>query len=460
MDLFISHSWKNKTVADKLATDLEGTATIWIDHQQTKPGEFIDDDVSEGLERADIVAVLWSKHADESKWVEGEVDWAVEHGKIVVPCLLDDKKLPTRWRNLLGIPFASYTEGFARLNLVLFKQGAAELGIADDALLAQLNDWDGVINYLNDYRREKDVSGDAAYWIDRVLQVTTDAHAGGSAFLEQYQDAVEFTKTLTERIEAGKDDRARLQEILHDVIRHEHVAPPILQKMRLLIEQMIDTLPEPAATAAAPSAERALNAIRSIRGEQKPDEDPNDPKVQLRKQLKDHVDASQLEEIVDLLFDYVEATSPVLGVLNGAAQASRSMAGVTVVQYLAEYLQNPNDLLPESRFGYFGYLDDAWIVHNTAWRLIESGVLEQGLFAVDWQRIQIADGLVRRILPPVIMTQLENLLMQYIGLIAAESQAYQPQFVTAGNGYGPFMGGGESLGDGWFNVAADSLNYL
>jgi hypothetical protein len=66
---------------------------------------------------------------------------------------------------------------------------------------------------------------------------------------------------------------------------------------------------------------------------------------------------------------------------------------------------------------------------------------------------------VRRILPPVIMTQLENLLMQYIGLIAAEIQGYQPQFVTAGNRYHPDMGAG-SAADRWYDVAVDSLNYL
>jgi uncharacterized membrane protein YkvA (DUF1232 family) len=460
VELFISHSWKNKTVADKLASDLEGTAKIWIDHQQTKPGEFIGEDVGEGLKRSDIVVVLWSKHAKKSDWVKGEVDWALQNGRTVIPCLLDDKKLPKRWRHLLGVPFADYTQGFARLSLVLFKHGARELGIADEKLLEQLDDWDGVVNYLNDYRQQNEVSGDAAYWIDRVLQVTTEAKAGGSVFLEQYQDVVEFTQTLTERVEAAKDDRAALQEILHDVIRHEHLAPPILQKMRVLIEQMIDTLAEEGVPpVASTSEEQVLASISSIRGHEQPPEDSHDPKVQLRNQLRDHVDSSQLEEIVDLLFDYIEASNPVLTVLVGVAQARQSMAGVTVVQYLAQYLQEPNDLLPESQFGYFGYLDDGWLIHNTAWRLIESGIVQQNLFAVDWQRIQIADGLVRRILPPVIMTQLENLLMQYIGLIAAEIQGYQPQFVTAGNRYHPDMGAG-SAADRWYDVAVDSLNYL
>ena len=105
-----------------------------------------------------------------------------------------------------------------------------EFGIGDEKVLKELNDWDGIINYLNDYRQQNEVSGDAAYWIDRVLQATNDARTEGSAFLEQYQGAVEFTKSLTDRIDAAKDDRRALQEPglqrqhpgVHDVRRPAH----------------------------------------------------------------------------------------------------------------------------------------------------------------------------------------------------------------------------------------------
>ena len=458
MDIFISHSWKNKTFADKLARDLEGAGNVWIDHQQTKPGEEIGADISEGLERADLVILVWSRHAKKSNWVKQEIDQALALGIPVVPCLVDDKKLPKRLRTTLAIPFHDYTEGFGRLNLVIFKLGAADLGLDTGDMIGDFDDWDGVTDYLNNYRRENEVSGDAAYWIDRVLESSNVAQTGGSEFLAQYEGVAAYVQSLMDQIEAAQDDGQKLREILYEVIRNEDKAPPIMGKMRVMLEQMIDQLPAGSSVSAPGPGQASLQIGPNFRGETAASA-PSDPRDQLRQHLQGRVPAGELEAIVEFLFYYNETAGPSLDALAGVVQARASAAGATVVQHLVAYLQNPDDLLPESSYGYYGYIDDAWLIHNTAYRLVEAGILPPATFAVEWGNIQAADNLVRQLLPPMALSQLENTLMQYLQVIAAEIQAYQPQFMQGAGGYHPYMGE-QSNDDRWMDVMTDSLNYL
>lgn len=366
MDIFISHSRKkkNKTFAGELARDLDGVGNVWFDRQKERPGEEISAGIRGEIERADVFILVWSRQAKKSTWVQQEIDLALALGIPVVSCLVDDKKLPKRLKHMVAIPFHDYIQGFGHLNMVLFMLNAAELGLDLDGMIDDLDDWDSVVDYLENYRWENDVSGEVAGWIDRVLETTKAAQAQASA--------------------------------------------------------------------------------------------SDDPRVQLRQRLQGQVPDQELEAIVEYLFYYNETAGPTLDALASISQARASAAGITVVQHLLQYLQNPDDLLPESIHGYFGYIDDAWLIHNTAWRLVEAGILPPATFAVDWGNIQVADSLVRQLLPPMALNQLENTLMQYLQIIAAEIQAYQPQFAAGDH---PYMGD-QSTDDRWMNVMTDSLNYL
>jgi len=130
-----------------------------------------------------------------------------------------------------------------------------------------------------------------------------------------------------------------------------------------------------------------------------------------------------------------------------------SPAGCEVVNYLNTYLQNGDDLLPDS-YGRYGLIDDAWLIHNTAYRLLESGILPGDIFAVNWQAISEADQMVAVLLPTEIRAALEQYALQMLNIIAHEVQGYQPQY---GDNY---LSGGKSYADRWYDVASDGLNYL
>jgi len=463
VDIFISHTWKNKTLADTLAFDLADVGTVWIDDQQTESGGGLSPELFEGIERAEAFLLIWSRQAKKSQRVKTEITLAMGLDIPVIPCLIDDKKLPKKLRKTPAIPFLDYDQGLGRLNLALFKIRSAELGL-DLGGMPEDSDWDGVIAFLQRYREEIEASGEEAFWIERVLASSQTIQASAD-YPEQSEEGAAYARSLMERIETVGEDPEKLREILLEVIRNEDKAPEMLGKIRVMLEQMLDMLAgktgvsEPTGAAPQPVAPQKVSQMgTSFRGQEMAGA-ADDPREQLRQHLQGRVPDNDLEAIIEYLFYYNEAAAPSLDALANVSQARGSAAGVTVVQHLLQYLGNPDDLLPESSYGYFGYIDDAWLIHNTAYRLVEAGILPPQTFGVEWQNITAADGLVRQLLPPAALSQLENMLMQFLQIIAAEIQNYQPQFAGGAGGNHPYMGG-QSEDDRWMDVMTDSLNYL
>ena len=494
MKIFISHSWLNKTFADKLAGDLQGVGEIWLDSQQTKPGERITQSVADGLETTDIVITVWSRQAKtRSQWVARETTEALDAGKLVIPCLLDDTPLPDDWGDLVAIDFRrlpdSYPKGFTRLNIAIFKHGAGQLGIRVPDLEAAVNDLDGVLNYVDDYRQQQGVEGEGAYWINRILEATNRVRDTGLAFQDQYGTAASLVQGINDRMQSAWDDRESLRLVLQDVIAVEHQAPSLFQNLRIMIEQRLGDL-DPAASQASEPREltkkerkqekkrrkkekKRLKQEKKQRKKEKKRRKREARRDELRQGLAPRLPAELLDEAVDLVDHYVKRADGALAELQGIAFGAGSPAVSMVIprrtqcpavsmvaQNLAAYLDAADDLLPESKYGYFGLIDDAWLIHNTVYRLIEAQVVPAQMFDVDWSRIQRADQVVRHVLAGPILSQLEASLMQSLNIIAAELQRYQPQFAGHGGGYHPYMPQQESLDDRWMNVFSDSLGLM
>src|SRR5882672_3864723 len=94
--LFISHSSLNKEIAGNLARDLRLLGhTVWLDEWNIKVGQCIPTEIEKGLENAQFLILLLSKHAVRSKWVDREWKTAywdeVRSNSItVLPVLLEE----------------------------------------------------------------------------------------------------------------------------------------------------------------------------------------------------------------------------------------------------------------------------------------------------------------------------------------------------------------------------------
>lgn len=105
--VFLSHSSRDKDLARRIADDLKSRSIeVWFDEWEIRVGHSISQMIERGLEKADFVAVLLTRHSVNSGWVEKEwqakIGEEAEKRKVIIlplrgeacriPALLRDKK--------------------------------------------------------------------------------------------------------------------------------------------------------------------------------------------------------------------------------------------------------------------------------------------------------------------------------------------------------------------------------
>lgn len=88
---FISYSRRNTNFAERLARDLtDAGVEVWIDFRQIHAGERWKDEIRRGIERSDLIVALLSPDSVVSEWVQFEIDYGRELGKMLVPVMVAD----------------------------------------------------------------------------------------------------------------------------------------------------------------------------------------------------------------------------------------------------------------------------------------------------------------------------------------------------------------------------------
>lgn len=101
-NVFISHSSRDKPFVKKLATALlsEGFP-IWLDSWKLELGDSLLDKIYGGIDSSSLVLLVVSKHANESGWVNREINAALSKEqatgrKFLIPLRVDDCELPLK----------------------------------------------------------------------------------------------------------------------------------------------------------------------------------------------------------------------------------------------------------------------------------------------------------------------------------------------------------------------------
>jgi hypothetical protein len=98
---FISHNKADKATARLLAAELVQTGmNVWFDEWKLRSGDSIVGGIEKGLSECDVFVLIWSRHAQQSNWVDTEVRAVLNrrganHSLRIVPIFSDDAPLPT-----------------------------------------------------------------------------------------------------------------------------------------------------------------------------------------------------------------------------------------------------------------------------------------------------------------------------------------------------------------------------
>ena len=92
-DIFISHTSKDKAVADIVCTALEATGIrCWIAPRDIQPGKGWVESIVEAVRASKIVVLLFSESANQSKDVVNEITLAVNLNIMVLPVSIGDTR--------------------------------------------------------------------------------------------------------------------------------------------------------------------------------------------------------------------------------------------------------------------------------------------------------------------------------------------------------------------------------
>lgn len=90
-EVFISYSSKNAEYANAVHEKLEDNGIkCWIDVNSIRTATNFAQEIIDGLNKAKVIVLIYSKDSDDSKYVYREIETAFENNKPIVPLKIDD----------------------------------------------------------------------------------------------------------------------------------------------------------------------------------------------------------------------------------------------------------------------------------------------------------------------------------------------------------------------------------
>jgi hypothetical protein len=123
-DVFVSHSVKDKAVADAIVARLEAdSVTCWIAPRDVVPGADWGESIIDAIESSRIMILIFSRNADASPQIKREVERAVNKGVYIIPFRVDDipptKSLEyfistSQWMDAFSPPLERHVDNLAK----------------------------------------------------------------------------------------------------------------------------------------------------------------------------------------------------------------------------------------------------------------------------------------------------------------------------------------------------------
>lgn len=331
---------------------------------------------------AGIVLLIWTTHAANSDEIADKLAFFTENKNQITVCLFDATDPPATIPAQECIDFHPYQEGFARLVRVISPSDPETIRVP-------------------------------ARPVDRAAEY----------------------KMMS---------RQKLQMQLFQIIQQQSAESDQQLNQRFWLEQQLNTLtcvdeqtdPSNSELAFRPTPGHIAAAIAA----------PAQQRQELHHALAQCVTASFLSDIVDDMQYYLQCSADVLGLLYDITFNTRCPITREITELLFDYANNRKQSAEFNEHNIMAIIDIAWLIHNTAYRLIEAGLLSVTLLPFNWQRIASADDVALHYIPQTILNRLEALLLLFMRMMALKARHYQPSFHNDDADYHPYMGYAAALG--------------
>lgn len=219
--VFISYSWKDSSVAERVRESIPDPFEVWIDKDQIRPGDSISTAIQEGLSGSDYYVILISENATSSSWVKAEIalafDLAQKKNLSVIPILLDEVEVPFAFRGLLYIDFrSSVAAGLESLRDFFLKQAAVVDHLDPRHKVLKSSDAQTRKRLSCNEELRKKSLGDLRYLVSERLSIEEVEVVWFDLFHRRMTDEVQVTSLALSSVELI--DRSRRTDVLVDLV--------------------------------------------------------------------------------------------------------------------------------------------------------------------------------------------------------------------------------------------------
>jgi hypothetical protein len=148
-DVFVSHSAKDKTVADALVAKLESEGVrCWVAPRDVIPGSDWGESIIDAIESSRIMILIFSANANNSPQIKREIERAIHRGVYTIPFRIEDIQ-PTKsleyfistahWLDAFSLPLGQHLESLTKtIKAILSTQPAPAVSDVVAAPLADI----------------------------------------------------------------------------------------------------------------------------------------------------------------------------------------------------------------------------------------------------------------------------------------------------------------------------------
>jgi hypothetical protein len=417
MKVFISHSWKNKTTAQKIADDLKAIGIeLWLDAGNLLPGESIQSTIDAALQNIEVVLVLWSKEASESDGVAAEIYTSSRLKKLIIPCLLDSTSLQIHpyLQQIKGIHFNDFADGIGRLKMTLYNYMARDFDLQGSDTVRAMNEFMGSLetaNHLvyNEDIKNKGTEADKDYWVNKIE--STEASAFDKMKEEERisKENTVFLNQQMEKIQINLQNKEAIGQILTEMKGWKYADRPDMKKITAQVEAIYKSFGDT----------NMNDAIAKYRDEMQ------QKLITSKEQLK-----SGFGVLADLLFAaafenmeyfFLSSADHLQKLLQLSHEPGTHPIITDCANELVNYIKTPGGIIDNNQYGILGYSDDAYFIHSIISALQMEGVVNTHSWNINWVKINagievvfnLAGNHIKNILDQNIAAYCQQLVQKY-----------------------------------------------